>query len=157
MKKEDFEHIAKELRPLAYDVGMRFFRSQDDAEDVAQETLLLLWRYSEKIDTDRNIRALATKVAKNCCVSMKRRRKIVTTPIADNAAIATVQPETEKEELPLHILAPRERELFEMRQLDGMSNDEIEAKTGIKRTTVQSMVSAARRKLFDEIKRRRQQ
>lgn len=51
-------------------------------------------------------------------------------------------------------LTPRERELFELRRLDGFSNEEIEARTGVKRTTVQSMVSKARTKLYLELKRR---
>lgn len=43
MTQQEFETTAKELRPLMYDVGLRYFHSQDDAEDVAQESLLLLW------------------------------------------------------------------------------------------------------------------
>ena len=157
MKQEEFDNIAKALRPLMYDVGMRYFHSQDDAEDVAQESLLLLWRYCEKIDASRDVRQLAIKVAKNCCVSMMRQRKFITTPLSDYTENVAQQSDTEEERLPLHVLAPRERELFELRQLDGLSNDEIEQLTGIKKTTVQSMVSLARKKLFDEIKRRMRQ
>ena len=73
MTQQEFETTAKEMRPLMYDVGLRYFHSQDDAEDVAQESLLLLWRYCEKMDASRNIKALAVKVAKNCCISMKRK------------------------------------------------------------------------------------
>lgn len=62
MTQQEFETTARELRPLMYDVGLRYFHSQDDAEDVAQESLILLWRYCEKMDADRNIRALAVKV-----------------------------------------------------------------------------------------------
>lgn len=51
-------------------------------------------------------------------------------------------------------LTPRERELFELRRLDGFSNEEIEVRTDVKRTTVQSMVSKARTKLYLELKRR---
>lgn len=74
MTQQEFETTAKEMRPLMYDVGLRYFHSQDDAEDVAQESLLLLWRYCAKMDASRNIKALAIKVAKNCCVSMKRKK-----------------------------------------------------------------------------------
>ena len=61
------------------------------------------------------------------------------------------------EQMMQKMLSPRERELFELRRLDGLSNDEIEAKTGVKKTTVQSMVSKARQKLFFELKRRMNQ
>jgi RNA polymerase sigma factor (sigma-70 family) len=58
------------------------------------------------------------------------------------------------EEVMQKILSPRERELFELRRLDGLSNEEIEARTGIKKATIQSMVSKARMKLFFEIKKK---
>ena len=38
MTQQEFEITAKELRPLMYDVGLRYFHLQDDAEDVAQES-----------------------------------------------------------------------------------------------------------------------
>lgn len=40
MTRQEFETAAKELRQLMYDVGLRYFHSQEDAEDVAQESLL---------------------------------------------------------------------------------------------------------------------
>ena len=51
-------------------------------------------------------------------------------------------------------LTPRERELFELRQMDGLSNDEITELTGIPKTSIQVMVSRARRKIFEEMKKR---
>jgi len=157
MNRQEFEHIVKELRPLMFDVGMRYFRSREDAEDVAQESLLLLWKYCEQMDATRNVQALAIKVAKNYCVSTQRRKRVNTIPLTDQTDRAIVQPDVDKVELPLHLLAPRERELFELRQLDGLSTDEIAATKNIKKETVQSMVSAARKKLYEELKRRMRQ
>ena len=48
-------------------------------------------------------------------------------------------------------LSPRERELFEMQQLEGLPADEIAQRTGVSKTSVQSMVSRARKKVFDEL------
>ena len=55
-------------------VALDFFGSEDDAEDVAQEALLSLWRYCEHIQAERNVEGLAVRVAKNCCVSWQRRQ-----------------------------------------------------------------------------------
>ena len=54
-------------------------------------------------------------------------------------------------------LKPRERELFKMRQIEGLTNDEIVAQTGITKASVKVMVSAARKKVFDELKHRLKQ
>ena len=50
-------------------------------------------------------------------------------------------------------LNPRERELFEMRQIEGLSNNEIAQQTGIPKASIEVMVSRARKKLFEELKK----
>ena len=57
----------------------------------------------------------------------------------------------------LDLLKPRERQLFEMRQLEGLSVDEISTETGIPKPSITAMVSAARKKVFTELKRRMKQ
>jgi RNA polymerase sigma factor (sigma-70 family) len=55
------------------------------------------------------------------------------------------------------LLKPRERQLFEMRQLEDLSTEEIATQTGIPRTSVAAMVSAARKKVFQELTKRLKQ
>jgi DNA-directed RNA polymerase specialized sigma24 family protein len=55
------------------------------------------------------------------------------------------------------LLKPRERELFEMRQIEGLSIDEVSKQTGIPKPSVIAMVSAARKKVFTELTRRMKQ
>ncbi len=55
------------------------------------------------------------------------------------------------------LLKPRERELFEMRQIEGLSTDEVAEQTRIPKPSVIAMVSAARKKVFTELKRRMKQ
>ena len=54
-------------------------------------------------------------------------------------------------------LKPRERELFEMRQIEGLSIDEIATQTGILKTSVKAMISTARKKVLTELKQRLRQ
>ena len=176
MTHSEFEHIAATLRQKVLKVGLQFFGSQEDAEDAAQETMEQLWRYCEQIDTTRNIEALAVRVAKNCCVNMYRRQKPQTNvqcSMINNEGVASFQRErsgnvqydaSPQEELEakdtermlqeaLGLLKPRERLLFEMRQLEGLSVDEISSETGIPKPSITAMVSAARKKVFTELKR----
>lgn len=161
MTRSEFEHIAVALRQKALKVGLQFFGSQDDAEDVAQESLEQLWRYCEQIDASRNIEALAIRVAKNCCVSMYRRQRPNSQlSIADSPFEVSPQEELEAKdtqrmlEEALDLLKPRERQLFEMRQIEGLSVDEIARQTGIPKPSITAMVSAARKKVFTELQRR---
>ena len=52
-------------------------------------------------------------------------------------------------------LKPSERRLFEMRQIEGLELDEIARQTNIAKPSIKSIVSAARKKVFGEIKKLR--
>lgn len=166
MTRSEFEHIAARLRQRVLKVGLDFFGSREDAEDAAQETMVQLWRYCEHIDAERNVEALAVKVAKNCCVSMYRRQKPQTDvqSVMLNAQLeASPQEELEAKDTQrmfseaLDLLKPRERQLFEMRQMERLSTEEVSVQTGIPKASITAMVSAARKIVFTELKRRMKQ
>ena len=164
MTRSEFEHIAEKVRQKVLKVGLQFFGSQEDAEDAAQETMEQLWRYCEQIDASRNIEALAIRVAKNCCVSLYRKNRPTPNPSLYGGELGSTPQEileakdTERMlEEALDLLKPRERQLFEMRQLEGLSVDEISSETGIPKLSITAMVSAARKKVFTELKRRMKQ
>ena len=172
MTRSEFEHIAAQLRQRVLKVGLDFFSNKEDAEDAAQETMIQLWRYCEHIDAERNIEALAVRVAKNCCVSIYRKSSqrdgsfvtalddVTKEPsLCDNSPQAQLEAQDTQLMLTeaIGLLKPRERELFEMRQIEGLTADEVAMKTGIPKPSITAMVSAARKKVFTELKRRMKQ
>ena len=50
-------------------------------------------------------------------------------------------------------LTPSERRLYELRQIEGLALDDIVKQTNISKTSVKSMISAARKKIYEELKR----
>ena len=62
MTQEEFEHIAPALRELMLSVGRSFFGNDDDAEDVAQEGLVALLRFIDRMDSASKHEALAIRV-----------------------------------------------------------------------------------------------
>lgn len=137
-------------------VGRDFFGNQMDAEDVAQEALLRLWKYCERLDADRNLDALAVKVAKNVCVDLYKSRNTYEDEITSDIA----SPPSQSADAELHAkevqqkideamerLNPRERDLLKARQFEGKSAEEISEQTGIPKSSVKSMISTARKKL----------
>ena len=75
MTQEEFEHIAPALRELMLSVGRSFFGNDDDAEDVAQEGLVALLRFIDRMESGARHDALAVRVAKHCCMDIVRKRK----------------------------------------------------------------------------------
>ena len=170
MTQEEFEHIAPSLRELMLSVGRRFFDNDDDAEDVAQEGLVALLRYINRMEFGTRHDALAVRVAKHCCLDMVRKRK--SSPIVTGMANEKMAPpegnvdaspheDLEAKELheavnkAVQRLKPSERRLFEMRQIEGLELDDIAKQTDIAKPSIKSIVSAARKKVFAEIKRLR--
>ena len=149
-------------------VGRSFFGNDDDAEDVAQEGLVALLRFIDRMESGVRHEALAIRVAKHCCMDMVRKRKSCLVgfnkmneeapPCYDIGA----SPHEHLEAKELHEavikavqhLKPSERRLFEMRQIEGLELDDIAKQTSIAKPSIKSIVSAARKKVFAEIKER---
>lgn len=164
MSPKEYENMVPTLRPLMVKVGRDFFGNRTDADDVAQEGLMRLWRYCERLSPERNMEALAIKVAKNICVEMYRRRKARTvmldgvehdeTFVTNNADADIEAGETqEKIDEAMERLSPRERELLRKRHVEGHTSEEIANDTGIPKASVKSMISMARRKLINELQK----
>lgn len=173
MTRQEFEQIVPEIRQLMLGIGRNFFGNDTDAEDVAQDGLLQLWRYCERLDEGHNIPALAVRIAKHCCIDITRRRRLTPYPPPEGREEATIGPESitiygasapsphdelEAAELrrafdaAIDHLNPSERNLFQMRQLEGLTLDEISEQTHIAKPSAKSMISAARRKIFEAMK-----
>lgn len=169
MTQSEFESIALQLRGRILKVALDFFGNQDEAEDVAQEALVQLWRYCEQIDGSRGIEGLAVRVAKNCCVSHYRKQR---QEVSCQSQASTLKPQTTSDspqelleaedaqrmmDEAIALLKPRERQLFLMRYTQGFSTEEISEQTAIPKTSVAAMVSTARKKVYIELTKRLKQ
>ena len=167
MTQDEFEHIAPALRELMLSVGRSFFGNDDDAEDVAQEGLVALFKFIGRMEPGARHDALAVKVAKHCCMDIMRKRKSrlfisgkMNEETAPPGRYMGASPHEDLEAKELHEavnravqhLKPSERRLFEMRQIEGLELDAIAKQTNIAKPSIKSIVSAARKKVFEEIK-----
>ncbi|MBP5387348.1 MAG: sigma-70 family RNA polymerase sigma factor [Prevotella sp.] len=165
MTRSEFEQMAPRLRAEMLKVSLAFLGNEEDAEDTVQEAMMLLWRYCGNIDTGRNVGGLAIRVAKNCCINRFRRKSDRHDGLDDCLLFfpdpsGTPQEHLEEKEAQRMMheaiarLKPRERQLFELRQIEGLSTEEVSTRTGILRNSVSVMVSAARKKVYDELLKR---
>jgi RNA polymerase sigma-70 factor, ECF subfamily len=63
--------------PLVYGACLRYLKNQDDAEDVAQETFVKVWRNLKKIDPQKNFKAWTMEIAKNACLDVLKKKQAV--------------------------------------------------------------------------------
>lgn len=161
MERKDFELLAQKLRPRLLKVGREFFGNAEDAEDVAQETLLRLWTARSGIRIDE-VEALAVKVARNYCVSVWRKQKLEELPVDTlpdlphrETPADTIQ-ETENRRLlakAVEQLTAAQRRILQMRAETGLKTAEMAQILGIKPESVSAMLSAARHTLYQTLRK----
>ena len=131
-----------------------------EAEDVVQEALTALWGLSESGYPVRNAEALAVKVAKTKCVEAFRRRRLRMQPLRGDAYEGGV-PATAATDLSdsiairrsmYAVLTETQRTCLDLRNIEGLSLDEIAALTGKPKDSIKSTISAARRRMLEKLK-----
>ncbi len=163
MTDEQFITHVDGLRPLLLREGRKFFCSEDEAEDVAQETLLRLWLLRDRLPLGGELRALALRIARNVCVSRWRAGQLrhhqslsmpeVAQPVASDDSVEEAENDRLLSEA-IERLSPSERRVFSLRQEQGMSLPLMASLTGMKPRSISAKLSAARRKIFDYIQRK---
>ena len=167
MRQREFETLATALRKLALTTAQAMLHDEAAAEDVAQDAMLKLWAVHEDLRDGEHAQRLARTAARQLCIDFLRHRQRTSTrivPINDTPGIGhdnnSPQSRMEMEEDERWLrqrmvsLPTREMQVMEMRQMEGKSNDEIARIMGITPASVSTMLSAARRKIFEELKKR---
>lgn len=154
MKQEEFESIASTLRHRILAVA-RGFHLDDEAEDVAQETMLKLWNMRERLDGSQPVEPLVICMARRLSIDHLRRRHTVALDEA-TSIVGGAQPDTalESNELEewlaaqMEQLPTTEHTILHLRQVERKSSEEIAAIVGISPASVAPLLSRARRKLL---------
>lgn len=164
MTLHEFEDISNKIRPKLLTVARNFNSATggaDDADDIAQETLVTLWQLSEKGYPIRDAEALAVKITKNTCVAHYRKARIRQQSMngldfeGGMAASAIVDDEDSARmaESIIGSLTQAQQMCLKMRNEDGLSLDEIAAVTGKPKASVKTTISVARKQMLEQLKR----
>lgn len=157
----EYEEIAQRMRPRLVKLGGSFFQDDELAADAVQEALLRLWLLRERVSDEDYAQALLIRMTKNVCVSeWRRRQKHSVMSIEESNRILSDegQPMADDDNLRLlqeaiRTLSPQEQQLFRMRQEIGMDIPQIAVVTGLLPRSVSHVVSVARSKIVEQLKR----
>jgi len=163
MEASAFEHIAPALRLKAYQVSRFQGAEKMAAEDIAQEVMLRLWQMHDELYGGPKLENLASLMARNLTIDHQRKAHVITVNerhglmIASDANPDTALEEAENEEWlrqKLKQLPSTQHTILFMRQVERLSAKEIAQRLGIVETSVGTLLSRARKSLFEEYKRR---
>jgi RNA polymerase sigma-70 factor, ECF subfamily len=140
----------------ALGVARRMLRDDAEAEDVAQEALLRLWRSAEGLEVGPyGVRPWLRRVVSNLCVDRMRstRRLSVVEEVPERSEPASQQAEMEAQDVSARVdaalkeLPDRQRMALTLFHYEGLSQIEVGKIMGISDEAVESLLARARRSL----------
>lgn len=141
-------------------IARRMLRDDAEAEDVAQEAFLRLWRAGTSLEVGNSgVRPWLRRVVSNLCIDRVRGRKRLTVveELPEQAEAPRQQAALEEKDLKARVdaalkkLPERQRLALTLFQYEGLSQSEIGAEMGISDEAVESLLARARRQLKGEL------
>ena len=77
MKEKEFVHITNELRRKSLQICKGYDLGTEEAEDIAQETMLKLWKVRDDILSEEHAYHLTARITKHLCLDHGRKQKAV--------------------------------------------------------------------------------
>ena len=166
MSEKEFEARAVELREKAVATCLSCGADMMQAEDVAQDVLLRLWQLRDTLDRYRSLEALVVVMARHNLASLHRNdnnnvpimsvsaKQLQSQLITPDDSLISSQ-EVAWLNAAMRRLPSTQYAVLHMRQVECLSYDEIASRLGIENSTARSLLSRARFKLLDEIKKRK--
>jgi RNA polymerase sigma-70 factor (ECF subfamily) len=149
-----FEELYTAYNQLLLDVAYRYLKSRTAAEDAVHETFVKLWVHREELDPGQGVRNYLFKCLKFHVLNIIRNHKrslIKQYEISYHAVRNHRDPEASvifndyKKTIDAAIdkLSAQKKNIFKMRSVEGLSNEEVAQKLGLSINTVKFQYSQA--------------
>jgi RNA polymerase sigma-70 factor, ECF subfamily len=162
----DFDALANEHKDAVYRQMLRVCGNREDAEDVLIEALFKAYRHLGQLEHPEAFRAWLARIASRVCWRLKRREAML--PLiqlsqmeeegfeipSDGAlpdAAWDVKQLKEQLERALQALPEDHRRVYEMRDLEGRSGEEVAEELGVSLAAMKSRLHRARAQLRDQL------
>jgi RNA polymerase sigma-70 factor (ECF subfamily) len=154
-----FARVVRGHYDLVYRVAWRMLGGPGEAEDVAQEVFLRLWRGAERLREIGSLRAWLARVATNLAIDRMRRRR--PEGAGEMPEVEDPQPGPERNaersaasrlvDAAIAALPERQRAAIVLTYSEELANSEVAAALGISIEAVESLLARARRNLKNEL------
>lgn len=161
MQRETYQQLYTAYHDKVYRLALRITQDPGLAEDVAQEVHIKCWKNRDKLEEAASPGAWIMRVARNLSIDKIRSRK----PAAELDSVAYAAPSTditparaaEVENMMNHLrsfvseLPVKQREIFQLRELEGMQYKEISEILSVSVDEVKVSLFRARRKIREKL------
>jgi len=160
-----FRKLVEMHHRLAYSVAFRMLRNREDAEDIVQEAFVRSWKNLERFDMSMKFSTWLYHIVVNLCLDVlksvgHRSRKIQVELLSDEIKSNHETPETVLNDRELmqivwqrsEELTPKQKAVFVLRDLEGLSAQEVSEVLDLLPEQVKSNLYHARKKMSEWIK-----
>lgn len=162
--KDAFRSLVETCQGMVFSVALKMLADEEEAKDVVQETFLRVWLNISKYDSRRSFTTWLYAIASRLCLDhLKSRTHVIAMPEDESVlrryASADGQRELENREwvaivrLLAEGLSPRQRLVFTLSQLEGLSSQEVEEATGMTSKQVKNNLYVARQNIRERLKK----
>ncbi len=160
--KEAWYMLVNKYSNLVFSIAYNFTADSDEAEDVLQEVFIKFFNKIKEIEGDFNIKSWLVRVTKNYCIDIwrKRKRNNFINELNENIDSQAKTPEEEllekhKKEILESSISELENDfkiLIILRDIEGLSYEEISESLKIPIGTVKSRLNRARVLLLKKVR-----
>src|SRR3989338_7984914 len=152
-----FEVIYKATSEFVYNVAFRIVNQREDAEEVTQEVFLIVYQKLKSFRFESSFKTWVYRITANSAINFAKKNGKKTMEYNEQVA-GTVQNDTHKEierehqgkivEQLLEAINPEQRACVTLRNMEGLSYQEIAKVLRININTVRSRLKRAKEKLL---------
>lgn len=154
-----FAVLARRHRRLLRAYATRILGSSADADDVVQNTLVSAWKQLPTLRDRAQVRSWLLQITSRNAIDVIRSRKqhddITELDVLDPANTPAEESELRSVQHALrealNTLPAAQRQVWVLRELGGLSYDEVAAETGLSTSTVRGLLARARTRLIRDM------
>ncbi len=161
MTRTEFNDLVRQQNRSLYGYAFRILRNQEEAEDAVQDVFIKLWHLGTKLDEYNSIGALAITMIKNLCIDQLRKKKHFILDenegkelqYPDYTSPDQILEKSESEDILNNIidkLPDIYKDAIRLREIDGLSYEDIIVKTGQNINTLRVTLSRGRKMIREE-------
>ena len=164
---QSFRKLVLASSPFAFSVAFRILGNETHATDIAQESMITIWKNLKKIKAPESYKSWLYRIVINKCYDELRKQKKNPEFTADEKTWAhlsdklTQNPSArlENEEMAKLIslltekLSPTQKTVFILSELEEMSGDEIAEITSMSKANIKANLHHARKKISELIEK----
>lgn len=165
-RREALKVIMDRYMNMVSRTAYRIMCDRPDSEDITKEVFMKVWRNAFSYDGRYSVSTWLYGITCNLCLKRLRRRRImelfsIRPSVYESSAPAAMSPEEDfitKETWAIFCrasqkLSPRQRSVFTLLDLEGMSSEEVISITGMTTGEVKDNLNIARKKIRQELER----